>query len=99
MPSTNDRNDTSSPVIYSSITTLAFVFVNSFSSIVSASVKVLQIVTPLPAQSPSALMTIGSPSCFMMTWLSFIVEQIPYLAVGIPYCVINCFAKDFDPSN
>ncbi len=64
----------------------------------SASAIVSQTKTPLPAASPSALMTTRPPASAMLAWAAATVSQTVNRAVGTPASSMTDLANTFDPS-
>ena len=87
----------------SSITMVFPAFPKCLSSIISltpafASSSVLQIRTPFPRASPSALSTIGMSAVSRYFIASSGLVKFSYAAVGIPYFFIRSLENAFEPS-
>ena len=102
-PSTNERTETSRPVINSSMTILSPAEPNCLSSIrvltpSLASSLVLQISTPFPSASPSAFKTVGYSAVSRYSSAASGVLKVSYAAVGILYFFIRSFENALEPS-
>src|SRR5258708_38938412 len=97
-------NDTSSPVRNSSTRMRLAALPNFFSSNTSrryssASAFDWTMTTPLPAASPSTLMTDGYPNSFSAALPSSTDEQTFASAVGMPDLRMDALQKAFEPSS
>ena len=103
LPSVKHSTETSSPAMNSSTTTRLPALPKALSPMISsmaprASSSVMATITPLPAASPSALMTIGAPSALIYALAASASVNTSYLAVGILYFFMRFFEKDLEPS-
>ena len=103
LPSVKQSTETSSPSINSSTTTRLPALPKAPSPMISsmapsASSRVIATITPLPAASPSALITIGAPSDLIYSLAAAASVKTSYLAVGILYFFISPLEKALEPS-
>src|SRR5690606_16078015 len=103
-PSTITMKLASSPSRKSSITTLAPAWpmppsVSIMSTAACAWSRSVATTTPLPAASPSALITMGAPRASMYACAAAASEKVSYSAVGMPWRFMKALAKSFDDSS